>query len=109
EEISITQEPPITEHDKLNNLDYESSGHTGFASEDALNEEIEKRISKNKEYDKKIYGLENGTTPAGAAEKLTTEDVGNTDTPVYFENGAPVACGDSLSVDITGTAAKAVS
>lgn len=107
EEISITQDPPITEHDKLNNLDYESSGHTGFTSEHALNEEIEKRISKNKEYDKKIYDLENGTTPAGAAEKLTTEDVGSTDTPVYFENGVPVACGDSLSVDITGTANNA--
>lgn len=107
EEISITQEPPITEHDKLNNLDYESSGHTGFASEYALNEEIEKRISKNKEYDKKIYGLENGTTPAGVASKLATEDVGSTDTPVYFENGAPVACGDSLSVNITGTANNA--
>lgn len=109
EEISITQEPPITEHDKLNNLDYESSGHTGFASEHALNEEIEKRISKNEEYDKKISALQNGTTPAGAAETLTTEDVGSTDTPVYFENGVPVACGDSLSVNITGTAAKAVS
>ena len=109
EEISITQDPPITEHDKLNNLDYESSGHTGFASEHALNEEIEKRISKNKEYDKKIYDLENGTTPAGVASKLTAEDVGSTDTPVYFENGVPVACGDSLSVNITGTAAKAVS
>lgn len=107
EEISITQDPPITEHDKLNNLDYESSGHTGFASEYALNEEIEKRISKNEEYDKKISALENGTTPAGAAEKLTTEDVGNTDTPVYFENGVPVACGDSLSVNITGTANNA--
>lgn len=109
EEISITQEPPITEHDKLNNLDYESSGHTGFASEYALNEEIEKRISKNKEYDKKIYDLENGTTPVGVASKLATEDVGSTDTPVYFENGVPVACGDSLAADITGTAAKAVS
>lgn len=109
EEISITQEPPITEHDKLNNLDYESSGHTGFASEHALKEEIEKRISKNKEYDKKIYDLENGTTPAGAAEKLKTDDVGSAAKPVYFENGVPVACGDSLSADITGTAAKAVS
>lgn len=109
EEISITQEPPITEHDKLNNLDYESSGHTGFASKYALNEEIEKRISKNKEYDKKIYDLENGTTPAGVASKLATEAVGSTDMPVYFENGVPVACGDSLSVDITGTAGKAVS
>lgn len=107
EEISITQEPPITEHDKLNNLDYESSGHTGFASEYALNEEIKKRISKNKEYDKKIYDLENGTTPAGVASKLDTEDVGSTDTPVYFENGVPVACGDSLSVNITGTANNA--
>ena len=107
EEISITQETPITEHDKLNNLDYENSGHTGFASEYALNEEIEKRISKNKEYDKKIYDLKNGTTPAGVASKLATEDVGSAAKPVYFENGVPVACGDSLSVNITGTANNA--
>lgn len=79
----------------------------GLASQAALDAETQARKDADAALAKSISALEDGTTPAGAAEKLTTEDVGSTDTPVYFENGVPVACGDSLSVNITGTANNA--
>ena len=81
----------------------------GLASQAALDAETQARKDADAALEQDISKLQDGTTPAGAAEKLTTEDVGSTDTPVYFENGVPVACGDSLSADITGTAARAVS
>ena len=81
----------------------------GLASQAALDAETQARSAADAALEQDISNLQDGTTPAGAAEKLTTENVGSTDTPVYFENGVPVACGDSLSVDITGTAGKAVS
>lgn len=37
EKINVTQITGNSDHDKLNNLDYEHSGHTGFASETRLN------------------------------------------------------------------------
>ena len=43
---------------------------------------------------------------ATAADKLNTNAGGATN-PVYFENGVPVATGDTLNKDISGTAAKA--
>ena len=36
----------VTSHDKLTNLDYESSGHTGFASEFALTKLKEETVPK---------------------------------------------------------------
>lgn len=37
DKINVTQITGNSDHDKLNNLDYEHSGHTGFASEIRLN------------------------------------------------------------------------
>lgn len=37
DKINVTQITGNSDHDKLNNLDYEHSGHTGFASEARLN------------------------------------------------------------------------
>lgn len=37
DKINVTQTTGNSDHDKLNNLDYEHSGHTGFASEARLN------------------------------------------------------------------------
>lgn len=37
DKINVTQITGNSDHDKLNNLDYEHSGHTGFASETRLN------------------------------------------------------------------------
>lgn len=79
----------------------------GLASQAALDAETQARKDADAALAKSISALEDGTTPAGVASKLATEDVGSTDTPVYFENGVPVACGDSLSVNITGTADRA--
>lgn len=42
---------------------------------------------------------------AASATKLTT-NAGNESQPIYFANGIPVACGDSLAVNITGNASK---
>ena len=81
----------------------------GLASQASLDAETQARNAADAALAKSISDLRDGTTPAGVASKLATEDVGSTDVPVYFENGVPVACGDSLSVDITGTAGKAVS
>lgn len=79
----------------------------GLASQAALDAETQARETADAALAQEISALKNGTTPAGVASKLATEDVGSTDTPVYFENGVPVACGDSLSVNITGTANNA--
>ena len=79
----------------------------GLASQDALDAETQAREAADAALAQEISALEDGTTPAGVASKLATEDVGSTDTPAYFENGVPVACGDSLSVNITGTANNA--
>ena len=81
----------------------------GLASQAALDAETQARSAADAALAKDISDLQDGTTPAGVASKLATEDVGSAAKPVYFENGVPVACGDSLSVDITGTAGKAVS
>ena len=81
----------------------------GLASQAALDTETQAREAADAALAKDISDLQDGTTPAGVASKLATEDVGSAAKPVYFENGVPVACGDSLSADITGTAAKAVS
>lgn len=37
DKINVTQITGNSDHDQLNNLDYEHSGHTGFASEARLN------------------------------------------------------------------------
>ena len=81
----------------------------GLASQAALDAEMQAREAADAALAQSVSDLQDGTTPAGAASKLATEDVGSAAKPVYFENGVPVACADSLSVDITGTAAKAVS
>ena len=81
----------------------------GLASQAALDAETQSREAADAALERAISGLQDGTTPAGVASKLATEDVGSAAKPVYFENGVPVECGDSLSADITGTAAKAVS
>ena len=44
-EIIYVDKEDITDHDKLNNLDYESSGHTGFASSKEV-AEINERLGK---------------------------------------------------------------
>ena len=36
------------------------------------------------------------------ANKLTTEDVGSTSKPIYFEDGIPKECDDTLNVSISG-------
>lgn len=79
----------------------------GLASQAALDAETQARKDADAALAQDISKLQNGTTPAGSASKLTTNNVGNTDAPVYFENGVPVACGDSLSVNITGKASNA--
>lgn len=43
---------------------------------------------------------------ASSADKLNT-DAGSTTKPVYFASGVPVACGNTLDVDISGNAATA--
>jgi len=43
---------------------------------------------------------------ASSADKINT-DAGSANKPVYFSNGIPVVVGDTLNVDITGTAASA--
>ena len=48
-----------------------------------------------------MYGELHGN--AASADKLNT-DAGSTTKPVYFANGIPVQCNDSLDVDITGNA-----
>lgn len=92
-----------------------------LATQEALDAEITARDLQDKDLEQetdkvkesvlqlgnRISDIEDGTTTVGAAEKLTTEDVGSAAKPVYFENGVPVACGDSLSVNITGTANNA--
>ena len=44
---------------------------------------------------------------ADVATKLATSNVGSTGIPVYFSNGIPVSCGNTLNVNITGNAATA--
>lgn len=45
---------------------------------------------------------------ADQADKLPdATDKGSTSKPVYFENGVPQECGESLDVNITGSAASA--
>lgn len=46
-------------------------------------------------------------TNATNATKLTSGTVGSSTAPVYFNNGQPAACGNSLAVNITGNAATA--
>lgn len=46
------------------------------------------------------------TLAAGTAVKLTSS-AGSATKPIYFNDGKPVQCGDSLAVNITGTAAIA--
>lgn len=46
----------------------------------------------------------NGT--ATSATRLTTESAGSSTKPVYFNNGIPVVCADTLANNISGTAAK---
>ena len=36
----------VKDHASLDNLDYENSGHTGFASTKFVNEELEKKVDK---------------------------------------------------------------
>ena len=79
----------------------------GLASQAALDAETQAREAADAALAKDISDLQDGTTPVGVASKLATEDVGSAAKPVYFENGVPVACGDSLSADITGTANNA--
>ena len=79
----------------------------GLASQAALDTETQARETADAALAQEISALQDGTTPAGVASKLATEDVGSAAKPVYFENGVPVACGDNLAVDITGTAANA--
>ena len=43
---------------------------------------------------------------ADAADKLNS-NAGSTSQPVFFQNGVPEACGSSLGVNITGSAASA--
>lgn len=81
----------------------------GLASQAALDAETQARKDADAALAQSISYLQDGSTPAGSASKLTTDNVGSAEKPVYFENGVPVACGDSLSVNITGTAGKAVS
>lgn len=40
---------------------------------------------------------------ADSANKLNT-NAGSSNTPVYFQNGVPVACGNNLNVNVTGNA-----
>lgn len=47
------------------------------------------------------------TDAAASAAKLTTNNMGAATRPVYFANGVPVQCDESLAVDITGNAATA--
>lgn len=44
---------------------------------------------------------------ADVATKLATSNVGSTGIPVYFSNGIPVSCGNTLNVNITGNADSA--
>ena len=79
----------------------------GLASQAALDAETQARKDADAALAQDISKLQNGTTPAGSASKLTTDNVGSAEKPVYFENGVPVACGDELDVDVSGKAANA--
>lgn len=79
----------------------------GLASQAALDTETQARETADAALAQSVSALQDGTTPAGVASKLATDNVGSAEKPVYFENGVPVACGDSLSVNITGTANNA--
>ena len=46
DKINVTQITGNSDHDKLNNLDYENSGHTGFASETRLNAVAQATVPK---------------------------------------------------------------
>ena len=74
-----------------------------------INHEASARTEADTTLGERIDNVVNGTTivsHATAADKLNTNAGGATN-PVYFENGVPVATGDTLNKDISGTAAKA--
>ena len=74
-----------------------------------INNEASARTEADTTLGERIDNVVNGTTivsHATAADKLNTNAGGATN-PVYFENGVPVATGDTLNKDISGTAAKA--
>ena len=82
-------------------------------ADNTLQTNIDNEASARTEADttlgERIDNVVNGTTivsHATAADKLNTNAGGATN-PVYFENGVPVATGDTLNKDISGTAAKA--
>lgn len=52
-----------------------------------------------------LKGNADTATNASAADKLNS-DAGSGDKPVYFDGGVPVECGDTLGVNITGSAPK---
>lgn len=74
-----------------------------------INNEASARTEADTTLGERIDNVVNGTTivsHATAADKLNTNAGGATN-PVYFKNGVPVATGDTLNKDISGTAAKA--
>ena len=83
----------------------------GLATQQALDAEAQARAAGDTALGARIDDLTNGTTPVGAAEKLVADNAavnaGEANTPVYFANGVPVACGDELAVNVTGKAANA--
>lgn len=47
-------------------------------------------------------------TSAGSADQAAklTSSAGDSETPIYFSDGKPVVCGDSLTVSVTGSSSK---
>ena len=66
DKINVTQITGSRDHDQLNNLDYEHSGHTGFASEVRLNAVEQATVSNADD----IAAIKAGTVKAGDASKL---------------------------------------
>lgn len=83
----------------------------GLATQQALEAEAQARAAGDTALGARIDALTDGTTPVGAAKKLVADNAGvsagGAGTPVYFESGVPVACGDELDVDVSGKAANA--
>lgn len=69
-----------TDHSKLDNLDYESSGHTGFASEKYLNDkisEVEEKIPDTSDFITSAKLKENNKNLATKQENYSEINVGN--------------------------------
>lgn len=79
-----------------------ASGNT-TAFIDTISQDVNGKITVTK---KNLDTSGTWSGKAGSADKLNS-NAGNSDTPIYFENGVPKTCGNTLDVSIKGNAATA--